>query len=178
MLLQTSSSCVAAVLCLLPLLSTSKGCTALPHACLLRAKSSKQQHSVARQAHHKNPKCNWPLAASYGLIKALGIMPHLQAQYGQSSTIWDTASPERLGCKAVSPAAGVTSENVAAKYSIPREEQDKMAASSHKRAAAATASGRFKDEIVPVKTLWKDPKSGGQLVMPCANLMHLLRLLT
>lgn len=35
-----------------------------------------------------------------------------------------------------------------------------MAASSHKRAAAATASGRFKDEIVPVKTLWKDPKSG------------------
>eukprot|EP00891_Asterochloris_glomerata_P004688 jgi/Astpho2/4688/Aster-00248 len=55
---------------------------------------------------------------------------------------------------------GVTSENVAAKYSIPREEQDKMAATSHKRAAAATASGRFKDEIVPVKTLWKDPKSG------------------
>lgn len=65
--------------------------------------------------------------------------------------------------KTVAPAAGVTSENVAAKYSIPREEQDKMAATSHKRAAAATASGRFKDEIVPVKTLWKDPKSGGLL---------------
>ena len=35
-----------------------------------------------------------------------------------------------------------------------------MAARSHARAAAATASGRFKDEIVPVHTVWKDPKTG------------------
>ena len=76
----------------------------------------------------------------------------------------------------VACAAGVTSENVAAKYSIPREEQDKMAAQSHKRAAAATASGRFKDEIVPVKTMWKDPKSGGQLSILWAVLAQLLLL--
>jgi acetyl-CoA acyltransferase 1 len=38
--------------------------------------------------------------------------------------------------------------------------QDKMAARSHARAAAATNSGRFRDEIVPVKTTWKDPKTG------------------
>ncbi len=56
--------------------------------------------------------------------------------------------------------AGITSENVSAKYNIPREAQDKMAARSHARAAAATASGRFKDEIVPVHTVWKDPKTG------------------
>ena len=56
--------------------------------------------------------------------------------------------------------AGVTSENVAAKYGIPREVQDKMAVSSHQRAAKARETGRFKDEIVPVKTMWKDPKSG------------------
>lgn len=35
-----------------------------------------------------------------------------------------------------------------------------MAARSHARAAAATNSGRFKDEIVPVETTWKDPKTG------------------
>lgn len=35
-----------------------------------------------------------------------------------------------------------------------------MAAKSHARAAAATNSGRFKDEIVPVETTWKDPKTG------------------
>ena len=57
-------------------------------------------------------------------------------------------------------AAGVTSENVAAKYGIARDTQDKMAVSSHQRAAKARDTGRFKDEIVPVKTMWKDPKSG------------------
>jgi hypothetical protein len=35
-----------------------------------------------------------------------------------------------------------------------------MAARSHARAAAATNSGRFRDEIVPVETTWKDPKTG------------------
>ena len=87
-----------------------------------------------------------------------------------------TAGLKRIDSNIVACAAGVTSENVAAKYSIPREEQDKMAAQSHKRAAAATASGRFKDEIVPVKTLWKDPKSGGQLSILWAVLAHLLLL--
>ena len=47
---------------------------------------------------------------------------------------------------------GVTSENVAEKYGISRETQDTMAARSHARAAAARASGRFKNEIVPIHT--------------------------
>ena len=59
------------------------------------------------------------------------------------------------------PCAGVTSENVAAKFGVDRATQDKMAARSHARAAAATNSGRFRDEIVPVHTVWKDPKTGG-----------------
>ncbi len=56
----------------------------------------------------------------------------------------------------VAVCAGVTSENVAARYGISREQQDEMAARSHNRAAQARASGRFKDEIVPVKTILKD----------------------
>ena len=56
--------------------------------------------------------------------------------------------------------AGITSENVAAKYGVDRATQDKMAAQSHARAAAATKSGRFRDEIVSVATVWKDPKTG------------------
>ena len=51
--------------------------------------------------------------------------------------------------------AGMTSENVAERYGITRQQQDEMSARSHKRAADARASGRFKDEIVPVKTIWK-----------------------
>ncbi len=45
---------------------------------------------------------------------------------------------------------GVTAENIAEKYEIGREEQDKLGLESHQRARAAIASGRLKDEIVPV----------------------------
>jgi acetyl-CoA acyltransferase 1 len=51
---------------------------------------------------------------------------------------------------------GITSENVAQRYGVTREEQDKAAAESHMRAAAATASGKFKDEIIPVHTKVND----------------------
>lgn len=46
---------------------------------------------------------------------------------------------------------GQTAENLAKKYSIPREEQDVIALKSHACAEAATKAGRFKDEIVPVE---------------------------
>jgi acetyl-CoA C-acetyltransferase len=45
---------------------------------------------------------------------------------------------------------GTTAENVAQKWQITREEQDKFAAASQAKASAAQKSGRFKDEIVPV----------------------------
>ena len=45
---------------------------------------------------------------------------------------------------------GVTAENVAEKYGIGREEQDRFAAESQQKAVAAIEAGRFKDEIVPV----------------------------
>ncbi len=45
---------------------------------------------------------------------------------------------------------GMTAENVAAQWNVTREEQDELAYNSQRKAAAARASGRFKDEIVPV----------------------------
>jgi len=46
---------------------------------------------------------------------------------------------------------GNTAENVAQKWQITREEQDKFAVASQNKAEAAQKSGRFKDEIVAVK---------------------------
>jgi acetyl-CoA C-acetyltransferase len=46
---------------------------------------------------------------------------------------------------------GMTAENVAAKYGITRQDQDILAASSQNKAEKAKKSGRFKDEIIPVK---------------------------
>ncbi len=43
-----------------------------------------------------------------------------------------------------------TAENLRKDYSIPREEQDRLALASHQRAVAAQQSGAFAEEIVPV----------------------------
>src|SRR6202521_679501 len=46
---------------------------------------------------------------------------------------------------------GNTAENVAQRWQITRQQQDELALRSQSRAEAAQKSGRFKDEIVPVK---------------------------
>ena len=51
---------------------------------------------------------------------------------------------------------GITSENVAAKYGISRETQDRFAVRSHALADAAIKAGRFVDEIVPTEAVLKD----------------------
>jgi acetyl-CoA C-acetyltransferase len=45
---------------------------------------------------------------------------------------------------------GITAENVARKYGIDREAQDKLAVASQNKAEAAQKTGLFRDEIVPV----------------------------
>ena len=45
---------------------------------------------------------------------------------------------------------GITAENVAQRWNISREEQDRFACTSQQRAETAIREGRFKDEIVPV----------------------------
>jgi acetyl-CoA C-acetyltransferase len=45
---------------------------------------------------------------------------------------------------------GQTAENIAARWQITREDQDKFAVSSQNRAEAAQKAGKFKDEIAPV----------------------------
>ncbi|SFK60522.1 acetyl-CoA acyltransferase [Halogranum rubrum] len=47
---------------------------------------------------------------------------------------------------------GMTAEKVAEEYEVSREDQDEYALRSQQRAAEATDSGRFEDEIVPIDT--------------------------
>jgi acetyl-CoA C-acetyltransferase len=46
---------------------------------------------------------------------------------------------------------GITAENVAEKHGISREEQDRFAAESQRKALAAIEAGHFKSQIVPVE---------------------------
>jgi acetyl-CoA acyltransferase 1 len=54
---------------------------------------------------------------------------------------------------------GFTSENVASDFNISREAQDRFAAQSFQKAAAAQKAGKFKAEIVPIKVKFIDPKT-------------------
>lgn len=47
---------------------------------------------------------------------------------------------------------GQTSENVVERFGITREDQDRLAVSSHSKAGVAKLAGRMKDEIVPIRT--------------------------
>ena len=52
---------------------------------------------------------------------------------------------------------GLTAERVARHYEISREEADQFALSSHQKALAAQAAGKFDDEIVPVPVTFTVP---------------------
>ena len=57
---------------------------------------------------------------------------------------------------------GITAENVAKKYDVSREDQDRFAYESHKKALAAQEAGRFDDEIAPLdvtETVYQDGKA-------------------
>ncbi len=58
---------------------------------------------------------------------------------------------------------GLTAENVAERYRVSREEQDRFALRSQQRACAAIREGRFREEIVPVEA--PGPKKGEKVVV-------------
>ncbi len=53
---------------------------------------------------------------------------------------------------------GITAENVAAKYNVSREDQDKFAVSSHQKATKARETGVFKNEMINVEVTLPDGK--------------------
>ncbi len=57
---------------------------------------------------------------------------------------------------------GLTAENLARKYGISREEQDRFALQSHQRAIAAMDAGKFRDEIVPLRVPIEDLDERGR----------------
>src|SRR5688500_12950193 len=84
-------------------------------------------------------------------------------------TMHDTA----LGWRLVNPrmaerysteSMGETAENVAERYAIARDEQDRFALRSHRRAVEATESRRFSSEIVPVEVP-AGPKGDGPVLV-------------
>jgi len=60
---------------------------------------------------------------------------------------------------------GLTAENVAEKFGVSREEQDRFALLSHQKAAKAIKEGKFKEEIIPIPAKVKETKEDGTVVV-------------
>jgi acetyl-CoA acyltransferase len=58
---------------------------------------------------------------------------------------------------------GLTAENVAKKFGISREDQDRFALASHQKAGKAIRDGKFKEEIIPILAKVKETAEDGKV---------------
>jgi len=89
------------------------------------------------------------------MTRAPFVMPKADGAFSRANAVYDTTIGWRFVNKQLKAEYGIdsmpeTAENVAEEYQVSREDQDKFAAESQRRAAAAQANGRLAAEIVPV----------------------------
>ncbi len=95
-----------------------------------------------------------------GGAESMSLLPMGGHNLSPNATLVDTYPDTYLNM-------GLTAENLARKYEISREQADEFSVRSHRNAAAAIDSGRFKDEVVPftvaTRELETDEKGRGKI---------------
>ena len=91
------------------------------------------------------------------MSRAPFVIPKGMRPFDRKTEIYDST----IGWRFINPrlseqfypySMGETAENLAERYAVSREEQDKYAQRSHELASKATSDGTFKEEIIPVPT--------------------------
>jgi 3-oxoadipyl-CoA thiolase len=90
------------------------------------------------------------------MSRAPFVMPKADSAFSRSAAVFDTTIGWRFINKSFRAEFGIdsmpeTAEEVAREFDISREDQDRFAFESQRRAAAAVSNGRFAVEIEPVK---------------------------
>ncbi len=89
------------------------------------------------------------------MSRAPFVMPKAETAFSRAAEIHDTT----IGWRFINPklaamhhpySMGETAENVAERYSVSREAQDRFALQSQERYFEASGAGRFREELVPV----------------------------
>lgn len=101
--------------------------------------------------------CGWADCIVAGGTETMSLIPMGGHKISPNPTIVDTWPDYYLNM-------GLTAENLAQKYSITREEADEFSLRSHQKAAEAISSGKFKDEIVPLKVKTVELDANGKRV--------------
>jgi 3-oxoadipyl-CoA thiolase len=89
------------------------------------------------------------------MTRAPFVMPKSEGPFSRNNAVYDTTIGWRFVNRRLKAEFGIdsmpeTAENVAEEFQVSREDQDRFAAESQRRAAAAQANGRFAAEIVSV----------------------------
>ena len=90
------------------------------------------------------------------MSRAPFVMPKASTAFSRNAEIYDTTIGWRFVNPKMKSAYGIdsmpeTAENVAEKYQVSREDQDKMALASQDKAARSISNGRLAKEITPVE---------------------------
>jgi acetyl-CoA C-acetyltransferase len=94
------------------------------------------------------------------MSRAPFVMPKADTAFSRGAAIYDTTIGWRFVNRLMKASHGIdsmpeTAENVAAEFGIGREDQDRMALASQRKAVAAQQAGVFEAEIVPVEVAQK-----------------------
>ena len=89
------------------------------------------------------------------MSRAPFVMPKADSAFSRANAVYDTTIGWRFVNRRLKDKYGIdsmpeTAENVATEFQVSRDDQDRFAAESQRRAAAAQANGRLAAEIVPV----------------------------
>jgi acetyl-CoA acyltransferase len=97
------------------------------------------------------------IAGAYDVVIAAGIENMTRVPMGASFTPGSMPfGPKMLERYPNLVPQGISAELIAEKWNISREDNDRFSVESHRRAAAATAEGRFEREIIPIEVTIED----------------------
>jgi len=105
----------------------------------------------------KSKEANFTIAGGVeSMSRAPFVMPKASTAFSRNAEIYDTTIGWRFVNPKMKSAYGIdsmpeTAENVAEKYQVSREDQDKMALASQDKAARSISNGRLAKEITPVE---------------------------
>jgi 3-oxoadipyl-CoA thiolase len=100
------------------------------------------------------------------MTRAPFVMPKAESAFARENAVYDTTIGWRFVNRLLKAEFGIdsmpeTAENVAQDFNVSRQDQDRFALESQRRAAAAQTSGRFDAEIIPVPV----PQKKGDAVL-------------
>ncbi|MDB5722786.1 MAG: pcaF [Alphaproteobacteria bacterium] len=100
------------------------------------------------------------------MTRAPFVMPKAEGPFSRANAVYDTTIGWRFVNKRMKAEFGIdsmpeTAENVAQDFQVTRDDQDRFAAESQRRASAAQAAGRFDAEIVAVSV----PQKKGDAIL-------------